>query len=406
MAWLMKTAFAVALLVLSSPVGLAQSFDARAVAASARAEIGAALESSAMISLEAIAAAEPDPGGIEGFAIAMLMQRHLDESAWLYALALERDPNNAGLRTSLGALGLEMAAAGRTVSAVAGAANVALQRAALRDEPDDPAIMANLAAALLALGETAARDEAIALLRRAVEVSGGDSHYLSRLAEALMAAGLEEEARALLGRAFADDPESAAVAWTNANIFAGGAVTPPAGMCKVDFRCNEVCPGGIIGRLNYVTCEMSNASAISSCEAGQPFPSGFNCDAQMPRFGILIPGLDPGFSILTPWGSIDILFQGDGRIDYKIRVGGPAIAGPLKTYLEAKGSFQPSRGELKVQGSGGVSLGLPATGSTAADIANKLGFGPSVRIQYNHTPGAGERVIEPSIRAFRGKIVG
>ncbi|MHB1102182.1 MAG: tetratricopeptide repeat protein [Devosia sp.] len=384
----------------------AQDVDVAALASAARADIAAGFDDAGRANLEAVAAAETTAEGTEGLAIAMLLNRHLDESAFLYALAAERGPSNAALMTSLGAVALEMQAAGRPVPSLDPGAVVQLQRAALALEPDDPSIMHNLATALRRVGGEEALAEALALLRQAAEAEPGNSLFGARLAEALMDAGLKEEAKQALNRVFVADPASVSVSMANSNYFGGGGINPPAGMCSIDFRCDEVCPGGIIGRINYVTCEIENSSAVSACQAGQPFPVAFNCEAQMPRFGILIPGLDPGFSILTPWGSIDVLAQGDGRIDFKVRISGPALAGPLKTYMEGKGSYQPSSGELRIQGGGGVSLGLPATNNPAADTANSLGFGPSIRIHYNHSPGAGEPNIEPSIRFFRGKVVG
>jgi tetratricopeptide (TPR) repeat protein len=384
----------------------AQELDFAALARTARADIAATLDESSRANLEAIAAAETTAEGAEGLAMAMLLNRYLDESMYLYALAAERDPGNAALMTSLGALALEMQAAGRPVASLDPEAVVGLQRAALALEPGDPSIKHNLAMALRRVGDDEGNGEALSLLREALKADPGNGLFAAHLAAALMDAGLEDEAREVLNRGFVADPGSVAVSMVNADHFEGAGIKPPAGMCSIDFRCDEICPGGIIGRINYVTCEIENSSAVSACEAGQPFPVAFSCEAQMPRFGILIPGLDPGFSILTPWGSIDVLQQGDGRIDYKVRIGGPALAGPLKSYVEARGSYQPSSGETRIQGSGGVSLGLPATGNAAADQVNSFGFGPSLRIQYNHSPQAGVPEIEPSIRLFRGKIVG
>ncbi len=404
----------VIVVVLSSPFTLAQDFDVATVARTARADIASQLDEASRAALDGLVEIESTTDDIEGLAIATLLNRHLDEGAYLYALATERDPGNAALVTSLGTVALELSAAGRPISSLPADAVVRLQRAALALEPGDPSIKHNLATALLAVGGDAALAEALALLEQATAAEPDNDMFGARLAEALMQAGRAEEARRELNRVFVLDPSSLPVAATNAESFDGGGIKPPAGLCSIDFNCKKACPGGIIGGLNFVTCEMENASAVSACEAGQPFPKSFDCEAKMPRFGILIPGLDPGFSILTPWGSIDILMQGDGRIDFKVRAGsglaGPLKsyieAGPLKPYLEGKGSFQPSNGELRFQGGGGVSLGLPATDNPAVDTVNSLGFGPSIRIHYNNSPGAGEPNIEPSVRLFRGKILG
>ena len=92
--WVSIVVAMIAILVAS--VTMAQ--DVAAVAAAARADIAAGLDEAGRANLEAIAAAEPTAEGAEGLAIAMLLNRHLDESAYLYALAAERDPGNADER--------------------------------------------------------------------------------------------------------------------------------------------------------------------------------------------------------------------------------------------------------------------------------------------------------------------
>lgn len=362
--------------------------------------------------LEALAEAAPTAEDAEALAIAMLLYRHLEESAYFYALAVERDPGNPALMTSLGALALEMERAGRPLPALGVAEIVALQRAALELDPEDPAVLNNLAAALRRQGGEAALAEALALQRRAAAADPDDDFLNARLAEILMEAGEAAEAREALTRAFLADPTSLSVAWTDAESFDGSGVSPAESACSVDFRCDEVCPGGIIGRINYVTCEMENASALSACQAGEPFATAFECEAQIPRFGILIPGLDPGFSILTPWGSIDVVVQGDGRVDVRAQVRGPAVAGPARAFFSATGSYSPSNGELRVRGGTGVSIGLPATHNAAVDNFNSFGLGPSIRgnasarLHYDASRPVSDIDIGPSINAFRGRVVG
>lgn len=385
---------------------------AAAAAVAAQEEVAERIDPAVRPELEALAQAAPSAEDAEGLAIAMLFYRHLDESAYFYALAAERDPGNARLMTSLGALALEMEAAGRPLPALGAEEIVDLQRAALGIEPGDPSILNNLAAALRRLGTEGARAEALTLQRQAVEAAPHDDFLGARLAEILMEAGLEDEARQALTRAFLANPTSLSVAMVDAQSFAGNGVSPAENACVVDFRCGEVCPQGIIGRINYVTCEMENAGAVSACQAGEPFATSFQCEAQMPRFGILIPGLDPGFSIVTPWGSIDFLVQGDGRIDFRAQVRGPALAGPARSIFSASGSYSPSGGELRVRGGTGVSIGLPATHNAAIDNFNSFGLGPSIRgnasaeIHYDASRPVSDIEIGPSINAFRGRVVG
>lgn len=362
--------------------------------------------------LEALTQAEPTAEGAEGLGIAMLLYRHLDESAYFYALAVERDPGNPALMTSLGALALELEAAGRPLSELGVAEIVELQRAALALEPGDPAILNNLAAALRRQGGAPALAEALDLQQRAVAADPDDDFLGARLAEILMEAGQEDLARQALTRAFLADPTSLSVAWVDGRSFDGNGVAPAQNVCTVDFNCDQICPQGIIGRIDYVTCEMENASAVSACQAGEPFATSFECEAQMPRFGILIPGLDPGFSIVTPWGSIDVLVQGDGRIDVRAQIRGPALVGPARSFFSASGSYQPSSGEIRVRGGTGVSISMPATNNTAIDTFNSFGLGPSIRgnasarLHYDLSRPISDIDIGPSINAFRGRIVG
>lgn len=386
--------------------------DSEATAEAAQEEVIEQISPAVRPDLQALTDAEPSAEGAEGLAIAMLMYRHLDESAYFYALAAERDPDNPRLMTSLGALALEMEAAGRPLPTLGVAEIVALQRAALAIEPEDPAILNNLAAALRRQGGDAALAEALALQRRAVAADADDDFLNARLAELLMQAGQEVEAREALTRAFLANPVSLSVAMADAGSFDGEGVSPAENACVVDFNCDTACPQGIIGRINYVTCEMENAGAVSACQAGEPFATSFQCDAQMPRFGILIPGLDPGFSVVTPWGSIDLLVQGDGRVEVRVQVRGPAVAGPARSFFSGQGSYSPSSGEIRIRGGTGVSMGLPATHNEAIDNFNSFGLGPSLRmnasadIHYDASRPVSDIEIGPSINAFRGRVVG
>lgn len=385
---------------------VAQELDIRALSAKIAAEIAASRSQERRSELIAASAAEPGSEGAEGLALAMLVNRHLEESVYFYALAAQRDPGNAAILTSLGAAAGEMLATGGELASAGHSELVALQRAALRLEPDDPSIKHNLATALQKLATPDALEEARRLLEEARAADPGNGLTAARLVDVLMELGLEDLARQVLESTVASGPGSAAVMVANARYFGGQALQRPPELCTVDFQCSRICPGGIIGRINYVTCEMSNASAVSACQAGQPYPQSYNCDAQMPRFGILIPGLDPGFSILTPWGSIDILVQGDGRLQAKIGINGPALQGPLKSLATIQGTYDPSRGELQVKGSGGVTLGIPSTKSAATEYVKEYGLAPDIRIEYNAKPDAGQPEIEPSVQAFRGKVMG
>lgn len=377
----------------------AQDIDAVAVAGAVRAEVATNVGTEVAAALAEIADAEPSAEGAEGLGHALLMNRHLEMATYLFAAAVERDPSRAAALSNLGVTALELSALGQPLAALGGEGIVDLQRLAVGLAPDDNAIRLNLATALLRLGGDEAVAEAADILREISEADPEDSLAAVRLAEALAMLGEMEEATTALGRAFAARPMSPAVSFANAAIFDGGGITPPANSCNVDFRCDEVCPGGIIGRLNYVTCEISNTTAQSDCEAGRPFAESFDCRAQMPRFGILIPGLDPGFSILTPWGSIDLIQQGDGSIDYRVRFLSPSL-GPAQAFVDSKGSYQPSNGELQWTVEPGFQYSL-FNNNPAGEVVNRYDVGTSAVVRYNEARGR----VELRLDTARGVVI-
>lgn len=377
----------------------AQDIDPVAVAGAVRAEIAAGVGTEVGATLAEIAGAEASAEGAEGLAHALLMSRHLEMATYLFAVAVERDPGRAAALTDLGVTALELGALGQPLAALQGQAIVDLQRLAVGLAPDSLRTQLNLATALLRVGDNAAIVEAADILRAIAAADPEDSLIAVRLAEALQLLGEDEAAIAALGRAFAASPMSPAVSMANQAIFDGAGISPPANACKVDFRCAEVCPGGIIGRLNYVTCEMSNAGAQSDCEAGLPFPVSFDCRAQMPRFGILIPGLDPGFSILTPWGSLDVLVQGDGSLQYRARLLSPSL-GPVQAFVDSEGSYQPASGEMQWNLAPGFQASL-FNNNPVGEAVNRYDAGTSGVVRYNPD----EARVEVRLDTARGVVI-
>jgi hypothetical protein len=70
-------------------------------------------------------------------------------------------------------------------------------------------------------------------------------------------------------------------------------------ICKVNYDCDNSCKRSIIGRINFVTCEIANSSAQIACQAGEPYAMTYNCDEQFLEYGNLIPGLNSGFPIFS-----------------------------------------------------------------------------------------------------------
>ena len=197
-------------------------------------------------------------------------------------------------------------------------------------------------------------------------------------------------AEAALRHAFAANPVDPILLMARVSSLADVPVQgdPPA--CKaVDFGCKKSCPQGITGRMMMVACEIANSNAVEACRAGKPYPTGYNCESKLPRFGISIPGLDPGFSIKTPWGSIDVTVQGDGRIDWQASFHTPPVAG-LKPFIGAQGSYQPSTGALNFSSPEATVQFSVNNSNFLMKQANAFNVGPSSMQRHGGPPQRSE----------------
>lgn len=379
----------------------AQTSDPAQIAETARKSISKLVDPDSLEVLEALQLADTSALGAEGFGHALLLNRQLLPAGYMFALSAVRDPQRAAVLSNLGVVSSEILANGHALPNVGPPEILALQTAAHALLPQDVAIAFNYATALIESGDEAQLEEAIAILSALEEADPKNAMLPTRLAEALMAAGREEEARAALARAFLINSTSPTLRMSNATNFGGGPIVPEANSCNVDFHCADICPGGIIGQINRVTCEMESSGAQLACEAGEPFATRFNCDAQFPEYGILIPGLHPGFSILTPWGGVDILIQGDGRIDYKVKAQVPAIGDVLQAFVQVEGSYQPSNGELRWDLEGGLQFSLFNRNPIIAE-ANRYDIGPGGVVKTGtEEPG----VVEMGLEVGRGPVL-
>jgi Flp pilus assembly protein TadD len=362
--------------------------DVAAIARTQQGAVAALLSDNERSALTQTAAASPTAAAAEGYGHALLMRRHLAPAAWMYAAAVERDPARGSAITALGVTLAEGATTGGKSSASEAdlAAAVELQREAVRLMPKEGVAHHNLGTALLRLAQARGNDrglleEAAKSLREAVALGGRRApHFNVRLAEALLALGDRKGAEAALREAFAVNPTDPVLMMARRASLAD--VPAQGGACKVDFNCKKGCPPGITGRIMMVECEIANSSAVSACRDGKPYPKGFNCERKMPRFGIFIPGLDPGFSIATPWGSIDVAMQGDGRIDWRVRFVTPPVGG-FQAFTGAEGGYNPSSGAANWSFSdGGVQYNL-FNSSFVAEKANTFDLGASGVWRYD-----------------------
>ena len=156
----------------------------------------------------------------------------------------------------------------------------------------------------------------------AVRLAPGEPLCLSNLARALEAAGDSSGGAEALARARALAPNAMAVLAAQRDLPASQPYQQAAQRAgNVDFRCQEIRPKSIIGGLMSVTCEIENFSAQGACLAGQPYPTSCRCAEDLPEYGILIPGLNSGFSIAVPGFSLHVLVDGQGNVGIRAEAG-------------------------------------------------------------------------------------
>lgn len=357
------------------------------IAERAAQDISMDLSNDDLTRLDQIIANEPNPVGLEAYGHVLLMQRHLDEAAYIFAHTVELSPQQGSALTALGATMGERLALAQGADQEELARIVELQQAALMVLPDELTIHHNLGTALLRLALAKGGDDklvrrAINHLRTAVTGAPTNSLFRTRLAEALQALEEIEQAQNEVNQAFATDPISPYLqAALQRGSLAGYSASPTADMCNINFDCQRSCGGGIIGGINSVTCEIVQSSAISSCMSGEVHAISYNCEIEIPRFGIMIPGLYPGFSVLTPWGSFDLLVQGDGRLDWRVKLNTPNV-GSVQFYMQAEGQYEPHSGAATWDYGGGIQYSILNRGD-AMNAVHAYDIGPQVAYHVN-----------------------
>lgn len=365
----------------------AQAAEPADIANRAAQDISMSLSNDDLARLDQIIANEPESVGLEAYGHILLMQRYLDEAAYIFAHTVELSPAQGSALTALGAtMGERLALAQDTTQEVLGRI-VELQEAALLVLPDEPAIHHNLGTALLRLALAKGGDDklvqrAINHLRTAVASAPTNTLFRTRLAEALLALEEIEQAQNEVDQAFATDPISPYLqAAMQRGSLAGYSAAPSSEMCNINFDCQRSCGGGIIGGINSVTCEIVQSGAINSCMRGEVHAISYNCEIEIPRFGIMIPGLYPGFSVLTPWGSFDLLLQGDGRLDWRVKLNTPNV-GSMQFYMQAEGQYEPHSGAATWDYGGGIQYSILNRGD-AMNAVHSYDIGPQVAYHIN-----------------------
>lgn len=342
------------------------------------------------------------PAGVNGNTIGhfLYIQRHVLPAAWFFGTEALQDPESATTLSNFSAMLLEAYLLDPAAPQDwPGAAYLASSRAVTLD-PGGAVLWNNLGNAARALGLT---DEAVLAGERATALDPEERLFWTNLARSRAAAGNIEGAAAALARAHQITPNDPAVRLT---AHALSEIAGPYGQelqrqCNVDLRC-DLCPGSIVGQLLRVQCEMENSSAQMACQAGEIYPTTFNCEEQFPEYGILIPGLNSGFSVLAPGFTGHVLVNGDGTVRVQVEVG--ITRGRLGGYVRATGSWSPSNGASFDDLTAGVRVNILPTsmggGGTADQTAGNLGHSP-IQIEAE-TGGPNGPPVEIGVEAFNG----
>lgn len=312
------------------------------------------------------------PAGVTGDTIGHLLfaRRQFDRAAWFFGEDAALDPDDPVSLNNFAAMLIATHADGGWPDELLAAAAEAARRAVALD---------GSVAAYHATQSNAARrlglaEEAVAAGERAVALAPDEPLYWSHLARARALAGDEAGAAEALARARALSPNSLVVAMARQALPSGGAYDEAmARSCDVNFRCQEICPKSIIGGIMSVTCEIENSNAQQLCLEGKPYPVAYDCREDLPEYGILIPGLNAGFSVAVPGFSAHVVVDGEGNVDVRVEAG--VSMGPVGAYVRGDGHYSPDGGVSFDNLGGGVRVSvLPS--SPAGTLASDLGHPP------------------------------
>ena len=349
--------------------------------AAAQTELEAGFEPGEPAAFRDMLATDPDPDQAMVIGQLLYMRRHFDRAAWFFGEAARANPDNASALNNFGALLDETYMndpAAHPASWIATAVDAVARANELR--PGDPGIENNLGRGMYNLSrvdaDAADLDAAAAALAHAVEADGDNVVFLTNQALVLDAQGDADGAARALDRAHELSPTHPSFLIANSQVSpatsgAYGGVS--RNYCSIDYQCAQRCPPSIIGQINRVTCEMENSGANMACSAGEPYARSFNCAEQIPEFGILIPGLNAGFSVASPWGSFAAVVDGQGNVQWRVEAG-PNL-GPINPYIRVDGGYQPSGGWSVSDTRAGVKVNL-VHGNPVGQAVGDYGYQP------------------------------
>jgi TPR repeat protein len=263
---------------------------------------------------------------------------YVEIATWLYLTEAVENPNRPILLSNL-AVGLhELSFTEPADPQLLSFAKELLQVAAAAS-PNDAVIQSNLGYVLLNSNMPGA---ARIHLEQAIELDPEQVLPFVHLAELAIQENSLAEAETMANRARKIDPLNGALIQLSKLYPAISPETPQA--CDVDFRCEAICPPGLSGQILRVSCVIKEDEAKGLCLKGAAVPDGYECRLELQNFGVYFPIFDPGLVILSPWGRIDLVLQGEGAIDFNVELKLPKLLEKLAPKLKAKGSWNPKSG--------------------------------------------------------------
>ena len=293
---------------------------------------------------EAVKDNNEDPVGIQYYGHYAYTNRQLPVAAWLYAWANEKkkDPLN---QSNLAVCLHELSLTDTSGTALLGSA-ISLLEEARNSMPDHAGVLNNLGYAYyqqyLDTKEESWLDKAEKTLNKALDIEPSNAVVLSHLAD--INKEKKDTAKTLddLNEAFSLDPFNAVFVKSSQNFSPFNEAKESRGYCdSINFNCLQNCPPSIIGRIKVINCEIAQQDAIMACRQGLPYATSFNCDDEIPVTGFMIPGLQSGVGIITPWGKFAILLQGGGKVDFKLETNTPVPG----VRFSAEGNYNPGSGK-------------------------------------------------------------
>lgn len=320
--------------------------------------------------------ANNDPLTIMSLGHYAYLNRELETATWLYALSKDQKPEDVNNLSNLALCLHELSVMNPSKKDFLQKAISMLEKAGGL-EPANAAVQNNLGYAYfqqyLNSNDSSLLVKAEDAFNRAIALDPNNSVFYSHLADVKKAQKKNKEAISNLNKAFKLNPYDGIFINSTNGFTEFASATSSRSYCdSINFYCMKNCPPSIIGRIKVVTCEMAQQDARFDCAAGRPYAISYNCDDEIPATGFMIPGLQSGVGIITPWGKIAFLIQGGGNIDVEAVISTPVPG----IEFSGSGRYNPASGMSVTDFGGQLSLNLYDKG-LVAPVLNKFNIRPA-----------------------------